>query len=352
MQAGRVRAVTAVSEASMIDAELRTDLRRTFAAALDHEDPTKAREELLNSGWIDALMADEPVSVSLLFRLQGQTRQDAAALDDVVAHHLAAHWPAVAEGDLAVAYPIALSGRGRLATTHVALPAQRHTGRLLWVDHLATDHLEIVDRGEGPRGQPVAGIDPYYGLLGFSSRPPGPTRDFSGARARQAWAEALAGAQIALSHQMIAGANALLVLATEYARARRQFGTPIAGFQAVKHRMAETLVAIAAADTVAVAAATAGGATNAALAKVLAGRAAAVAGKNCLQIFGGIGFTAEHDFHRYFRRNLVLDRLLGDTQTLERHIGETLRTSPPSDQRIIRIDQPPLTDLLEPPGRS
>src|SRR6516164_6144985 len=118
MQAGRVRAVTAVSEASMIDAELRTDLRRTFAAALDHEDPTKARAELLNSGWIDALEADEPVAVSLLFRLQGQTRQDAAALDDVIAHRLAAYWPAAAEADLAVAYPVASSGRAGVATTH------------------------------------------------------------------------------------------------------------------------------------------------------------------------------------------------------------------------------------------
>jgi hypothetical protein len=336
----------------MIDAEFRTDLRRTFAAALDHEDPTKAREELLNSGWIDALTADEPVAVSLLFRLQGQTRQDAAALDDVVAHHLAVHWPAVAEADLTVAYPVASNGRGSVATTHVALSAHRHARRVLWIDHPATDHLQIVDTGDGPRGQPVTGIDPSYSLLGFSSRPSGPSTDFSGAEAQQAWAEAMAAAQVALAHQMIAGANALLSLATEYARARKQFGTPIAGFQAVKHRLAETLVAIAAADAFAVAAATSVSPTNAALAKVLAGRAAAAAGKNCLQVFGGIGFTAEHDFHRYFRRNLVLDRLLGDTQTLERSIGEMLRRKASRDQRIIRIDQPPVADLFDAPGRS
>jgi Acyl-CoA dehydrogenase, C-terminal domain len=336
----------------MIDAELRTDLRRTFAAALDHEDPTKAREQLLNSGWIDALTADEPVAVSLLFRLQGQTRQDAAALDDVVAHHLAAPWSAAAEPDLAVAYPVTSNVRGDVATTHVALPANRHARRLLWIDHLATDHLKIVERGNGHRGQPVVGIDPYYGLLGFSSRPEGRTTEFSGARAHRAWAEAMAAAQVAVAHQMIAGANALLSLATEYARARKQFGTPIAGFQAVKHRLAETLVAIAAADAAAVAAGTSVGPTNAALAKVLAGRAVAAAGRNCFQIFGGIGFTAEHEFHRYFRRNLALDRLLGDTQTLERHIGEMLRTNGPGDQRTIGIAEPPLTDLLELPGRS
>jgi hypothetical protein len=335
----------------MIDAELRTDLRKTFAAALDHEDPTKTREELLNSGWIDALEADEPVAVSLLFRLQGQTRQDAAALDDVVAHRLAAHWPAAGEADLAVAYPVSSSGRDGVATTHVTLPAHRQARRLLWIDHLASDHLEIIDTADGPRGQPVVGIDPSYGLLGLSLRPNGPATEFSGPEARQAWAEAMAAAQVAVAHQMIAGANALLSLATEYARVRKQFGTPIAGFQAVKHRLAETLVAIAAADAVAVAAATSVSPTNGALAKVLAGRAAIAAGKNCLQIFGGIGFTAEHDFHRYFRRNLVLDRLLGDTQTLERHIGEMLRTNRPDDQRIIGIDEPPLTDLLARPGR-
>jgi Acyl-CoA dehydrogenase, C-terminal domain len=329
----------------MIDAEQRRDLQRTFAAALDHEDATKARAELIDSGWVDALGADEPSAVALLFRLQGEACRDAAALDDVVAHHLAVHWPAAGEGELAVAYPIA-STRRHTATTHVVLPANRHAGRVLWISDLATDRLQIVDVGANARGHPVAGIDPYFGLIGFSSRPDGPTEEFSGASAAAVWSDALAAARIAVAHQMIAGANALLYLATEYAKARKQFGNPIGSFQAVKHRLAETLVAVEAADSVIIAAATSPSSTNAALAKVLAGRAAAAAGRHCLQVFGGIGFTAEHDFHRYFRRNLVLDRLLGDTRTLQRLIGEALRTRGASDQHVVRINEAPVIDRL------
>ena len=59
------------------------------------------------------------------------------------------------------------------------------------------------------------------------------------------------------------------------------------------------------------------------MAKALAGRAAAVAGRNCLQVFGGIGFTTEHGFHRNYRRSLVLDRRLGDTRTLVIHPAST-----------------------------
>jgi Acyl-CoA dehydrogenase, C-terminal domain len=330
----------------MIDAEQRSDLRRTFAAALDHEDPTKARAELLHSGWIDALAADEPVAVALLFRLQGQAHQDAAALDDVVVHHLMLHWPAAGEGDLAVAYPIQSTGR-RTTTTHVAFPANGHAGRLLWISDLAPDPLQIVEVGAAARGHPVMGIDPSYGLIGFSSRPDGRVTEISGAAARAAWSEALAAAQIAVAHQMVAGANALLSLATEYAKARKQFGTPIGSFQAVKHRLAETLVAVSAADSAITAAATAPSATNGALAKVLAGRAAAAAGKHCLQVFGGIGFTAEHEFHRYYRRSLVLDRLLGDTQSLERRIGEVLRTRAARHERVVELSEAPIVDPLD-----
>ena len=127
-----------------------------------------------------------------------------------------------------------------------------------------------------------------------------------------AWVPALAAGRTALAHQLVAGAYAQLMLATEYAQDRRQFGVPIASFQAIKHRLADTLVAISAADAATLAAGATGTEWGAAVAKALAGRAAAAAARNCLQVFGGIGFTEEHEFQRRFRRNLVLERLLGD----------------------------------------
>ncbi|MGB7144739.1 MAG: hypothetical protein WBD85_13965, partial [Mycobacterium sp.] len=45
---------------------------------------------------------------------------------------------------------------------------------------------------------------------------------------------------------------------------------------------------------------------------------------HCQQVLAGIGFTAEHPFHRYLARALVLDSLLGSTTELRRAIGRQL----------------------------
>jgi alkylation response protein AidB-like acyl-CoA dehydrogenase len=330
----------------MIDVDLRSDLRRTFASALDRDDAAAAREQLLGAGWLDAIRDDEPVAVALLFRLQGELRRDAGALDDVVVHHLADRCPSAA-GDVAVAYPVALSHGHGSDVTHVAFPAHRHAPRLLWIDILDSAGLRIIDVKDGLGGKPLAGVDPSLGLHGFSARPVGPATDLTGEDARAAWSEALAAGRIAVAHQMVASARALLTNATEYARARRQFGVPIGSFQAVKHRLAETLVAIGAADAMTVAAATTPSSTHAALAKVLAGRAATATAKNCLQVFGGVGFTTEHDFHRFFRRMLVLDRLLGDSRSLERALGSTIRAGALNNERVIDLSHAPRVDLLD-----
>jgi hypothetical protein len=42
------------------------------------------------------------------------------------------------------------------------------------------------------------------------------------------------------------------------------------------------------------------------------------------QVLAGIGFTAEHAFHHYVRRTLMLDGLFGDLRSLTRELGEEL----------------------------
>ncbi len=320
----------------MFDTDLAGDLRRSFAAALDHEDPVQARSALVDAGWLDALAVDDAMAVALVFREQGRLGCDAAALDDVLAARLGID-------EVAVAYPV-------MPGVHVVLPAHRHATRLLWVPDLSGDTLTVVDLDGDLDAQPVGGIDPAGGVLGFAARPAGTVTVVDGAF----WSAALAAGRVALAHQIVAGAHVLLMLATAYAQDRRQFGTPIASFQAVKHRLAETVVAIAAADASTLAAATTRSVTAASLAKTLAGRAAEVAGRNCLQVFGGIGFTSEHDFHRNFRRSLVLDRLLGDRRTLERELGAALRTGALVGEHIVDLADIPIHhDPLRwrPPGK-
>src|SRR5439155_12586664 len=106
-----------------------------------HDDPVKARAELLGAGWLDALDADEVVAVALVFREQGRTARDVAALDDVLGHRLGV-------ADVAVAYPAAPG-------MQVVLPAHHGAPHVLWVPDLV-----VIELDEPLGGAPVRGIDP------------------------------------------------------------------------------------------------------------------------------------------------------------------------------------------------
>ncbi|HET6963312.1 MAG TPA: acyl-CoA dehydrogenase [Acidimicrobiales bacterium] len=116
-----------------------------------------------------------------------------------------------------------------------------------------------------------------------------------------------------------AGAAAwCLETASEYAKVRVQFGRPIGQFQAVKHRCADMLISLEQIRAAAwdAAGALAGGAEAEGL--LAATIAASVAphellqvAKDCVQVLGGIGFTWEHDAHRYLRRATSLAALMG-----------------------------------------
>jgi alkylation response protein AidB-like acyl-CoA dehydrogenase len=62
----------------------------------------------------------------------------------------------------------------------------------------------------------------------------------------------------------------------------------------------------------------------AAAAKCLAGRAFRLAAENCLQVMGAIGFTLEHDLHRFILRGTVLDVLYGSARELRVELGRAL----------------------------
>ena len=119
----------------------------------------------------------------------------------------------------------------------------------------------------------------------------------------------------------------MLALAGEHALDRIQYGGPISRFQAVRHRLADTLVAIEAAEAVVEAAREGPSPELAAMAKSLAGASALTTARHCQQVLAGIGFTAEHAFHRYFRRILVLDQLFGSAHALTAELGGELLRS-------------------------
>ena len=107
-------------------------------------------------------------------------------------------------------------------------------------------------------------------------------------------------------------------VALQYAKDRIAFGRPIGSFQAIKHLLADTSLALEMAKGLVFAAATAlgsgapDGAELAHAAKAFVAEHGVELAQSCFQVFGGIGYTWEHVAHVYLRRAAVLVALLGD----------------------------------------
>jgi alkylation response protein AidB-like acyl-CoA dehydrogenase len=167
----------------------------------------------------------------------------------------------------------------------------------------------------------VRGVDPDAGLSVVRlERPEVDARPLR----RGAWEAAVAVGQRAVSHQIAGACRTMLDLARAHALDRVQFGRPIARFQAVRHRLADALVALESLDAALSTAADAPGPLTAALAKAIAGRASQTVGAHCQQVLAGIGFTTDHPFHRFLRRTLTLEGLFGRSDELVADLGRRL----------------------------
>nr|WSX52392.1 acyl-CoA/acyl-ACP dehydrogenase [Streptomyces sp. NBC_00974] len=116
------------------------------------------------------------------------------------------------------------------------------------------------------------------------------------ARAAGHWARLLTAAQ------NLGVGEALLARTVEYAKQRTQFGTPIGGFQAVKHRLADTLLGLEFARPLLWAAALSLEPAEIAAAKLTAGEAAYAAAMTALQLHGAVGYTEELDLSLWLRK--------------------------------------------------
>jgi alkylation response protein AidB-like acyl-CoA dehydrogenase len=97
--------------------------------------------------------------------------------------------------------------------------------------------------------------------------------------------------------------------AVRHAQLRVQFGRPVGAFQAVQQLCAEMLVRTEIARAAVYAAAVVPGPGQAAGAKLLADDAAVRNARDCLQVFGGTGFTWEADVHLHLKRALLRGRM-------------------------------------------
>jgi hypothetical protein len=282
-----------------MDAAERNLLEATVNEAVATDDVDAA---LAKVGWLEMLAAEPVVAVEVVFRALGAANATASVLDDVVVAALGTE-PGPAR---AAALPV-------FGSWKPAGPVG-----------LATARVQTADRLVGPGGgvpmssvdvAPAPGLDPTLGLHSVA---------FAAAASADApgWERAVARARFALASEMAGACRAMLELARVHATERTQFDRPIARFQAVRHKLAESLVAVESLD--AVLDAVSDDPTTAALAKAAAGRTARTVGTHCQQVLAGIGFTAEHPFHRYLKRTMVLDGLFGRADDILADVGRRL----------------------------
>ncbi len=117
----------------------------------------------------------------------------------------------------------------------------------------------------------------------------------------------------------------LTAITVEYMNTRKQFGVPIASFQALRHRVADVKMALELGRSMSYYATLKLGEPEPqrrralSQAKVQLGQSMRFVGQQCIQLHGGIGVTDEYVASHYFKRLTMLEMAFGDTL---HHLGE------------------------------
>ena len=320
----------------MIEADDLALLTASFAAAMRAAPGAGAADVVLHDlGWADLLSVAPMQGAAAAFSALGTTGSAACLLDDVVVG--------------ALGLPVSTA-------TCIVLPAPHRTGMALTgrtIDGIVSARVDSATRVIVPRdvngvvhvgwaSADLVRVDIAVGL--DSARPyqravadDVDVNDLQPVAA--SWSDVVAQARAALAHQLIAASRGMLEQARQHAIDRVQFGRPIASFQAIRHKLADCLVAIegaaAVADLCSAGTARTVGTVGtagtgiadplfAAVAKSLAGKAARLTATHAQQVLAGIGFTTDHQFHLSLKRTMVLDTLFGSARTLPTEIGQLL----------------------------
>ncbi|GHB70793.1 acyl-CoA dehydrogenase [Streptomyces viridiviolaceus] len=180
------------------------------------------------------------------------------------------------------------------------------------LDADAADAVFVVDddtvRLAATAGPLQQSADPARRL----ARPLGGTVLAHGAGVTAAAAHAADVAALATAAQALGLGRTLLARTVEYVGQRTQFGVAIGSFQAVKHRLADVLIALEFAQplvhaaALALASADPGAGREIAAAKVSACEATYTAARTALHLHGALGYTDEFDLSLWIRKARAL----------------------------------------------
>jgi hypothetical protein len=296
-----------------------------LSTAQDALRSTDGDDALSALGWRDLLEsleedAEARLGVLAFFRAQGRELGSSGALGELMAHpyaKLLGNEPAMRasiEGQSARRGSRAVLV-GTPTRSGVLIDRPGHGVALVPLDRLELRPLGLSD-----------GLALHEIETDLTDIPP----SLSEAEAAPLRAQSVQLGRLALAHEILGAAESALAGAVQHARDRTQFGQPIAHFQAVRHLLASAHV-----DAAAVAAVGHHSAEQYpalpplrdAVLKALAGRNGRRICERSLQVLGAMGFTTEHEHHRFHSRVLVLDALLGTSSTLTHQIAVTLRAS-------------------------
>ncbi|MEU7040896.1 acyl-CoA dehydrogenase family protein [Streptomyces varsoviensis] len=238
-----------------------------------------------------------PVELAVSFVELGRHAVPGPLVETVAAAALFGRLARAGEADAAKEWlPRLADGR---AAVSLALPG--HGPYALDAD--AADAVFAVTAADELRRCPAHGpVQPSLDPARRLARPlPAGEPVASGAAVRAAAEHAADWAAFATAAQALGTGLALLERTVAYVKERTQFGVAIGSFQAVKHRLADTLLGLEFARplvfgaAVALASGSPGAGAEIAAAKVAAGEAAYAAARSALQSHGAIGYTAELD---------------------------------------------------------
>jgi alkylation response protein AidB-like acyl-CoA dehydrogenase len=188
------------------------------------------------------------------------------------------------------------------------------------------DELHAVPR-EAVKHAPEHSVDGARRLFRVDWAPSPATRIAKGPTARAAIDRAFDRGALGVSAMLLGLGRHLIDATVEYVKVRKQFGSAIGSFQAVKHHLADALVKLEFARPVVYRAAYSmsrgsdAGALHVAMAKAYASEAALVSARAALQCHGAIGYSYEHDLHLWMKRSWALAAAWGDASWHRTRIG-------------------------------
>jgi alkylation response protein AidB-like acyl-CoA dehydrogenase len=185
--------------------------------------------------------------------------------------------------------------------------------------------LRLYERGE-LETSPVPAVDGSRQLARLQARPAGGVPVAAPADAAVGWERGV----LAAAAVLVGLAERMLSMTVDYVASRWQFGVPVGSFQAVKHRLADSFVAVEFARPAVLAAgwaqacAAADAAQQTSVAKVLASDAATTVARAAIQCHGAIGYTTEYDLHLFAKRAWALAPSWGSASWHRRRLAAGL----------------------------